>query len=72
MTEIDVNVGSDSTHSEFEEVTALAMDGNNFSDGEIIDSDWHYELETILKEGFVDQGMIKNVCKCRNVPEKFR
>ena len=63
-------VGSDSTHSEFEEVTAV--DTSNFSDGEIIDSDWHYELENVLNEGFVDQGMLKNVCKCRSVPDKFR
>ena len=70
----DTNIGSDSVHSEFEEVGTSAIEGSNsnFSDGEIIETDWHYELETILNEDFVDQGMIKNVCKCRNIPEKFR
>ena len=68
----DINVGSDSAHSEFEEVGTSAIEGSNYSDGEIIDNDWHYELETMLNEPFVDQGMIKNVCKSRNVPDKFR
>ena len=68
----DLTIGSDSTHSEFEEVAVSGVDGSNYSDGEIIDSDWHFELENVLNEGFVDQGMIKNVCKCRSIPEKFR
>ena len=72
MADIGLVVGSDSTHSEFEEVGTSVVEGSNFSDGEIIDTDWHYELEVMLDEAFVDQGMIKNVCKCRNIPDKFR
>uniref|UniRef100_H2Z092 TBC1 domain family member 23 n=1 Tax=Ciona savignyi TaxID=51511 RepID=H2Z092_CIOSA len=34
--------------------------------------DWHAELEEMLTEGFVDQGIIKSVCKCRCLPPKFR
>nr|CAB3266834.1 TBC1 domain family member 23-like [Phallusia mammillata] len=33
---------------------------------------WHEELEEVLAEGFVDQGIIKGVCKCRSIPHKFR
>jgi len=70
MTEL--NIGSDSAHSEFEEVGTSVIEESNYSDGEIIDNDWHFELETMLNEAFVDQGMIKNVCKNRNIPDKFR
>ncbi|XP_078486638.1 TBC1 domain family member 23-like [Ciona intestinalis] len=33
---------------------------------------WQLELEEMLNEGFVDQGIIKSVCKCRCLPDKFR
>ncbi|XP_076804754.1 TBC1 domain family member 23-like [Clavelina lepadiformis] len=69
MAEPDHNNEPQSPPSEFEEVNAS---DSNYSEAEIIDSDWHFELENVLNEGFVDQGIIKSVCKCRNLPEKFR
>lgn len=46
-------------------------DEENVGDVEAM-TKWHEELEEILNEGFVDQGIIKSVCKCRSIPHKFR
>ena len=36
------------------------------------DFSWHEELDRVLSGDFVDHGIIKFICKCRVVPDRFR